>query len=651
MTDRETALRAIELISPARATSYETWLEVGIALYNAGCGVDDWMRWHPDGAKDHEATCIKKWNSFASYKGPKRTIASLIKWAKDDSGIDPRADITSTPGQIVGFNDSFSISSGWNQSADIEAYAKAVFRPGDIINIVTKSAVNDKGKHQPAGLGNYKITYDELVSNPMAAIGDYSQEAGVWIRHNPLDGKGVNNANVTEFRHVLIENDDLPVEKQLAIIEQLMLPCAAVVDSGNKSIHAIVRIDAGTSLDDYKERVLILFDILEQHGLKADKACRNPARLSRIPGVYRSGRRQRLIATNSGCASWGEWIDYIKKKDCAHVSFGDLLKVDMEKEDDSLITPRFLYREGSWMIVSQSGIGKSSLLMQMAVCFSMGNGFFGLQPVTPLRCLIVQAENNRLDMAEFVKGIAHGMALSDDDMKIIEKNLIILSEDTKSGTEFCNFLDVTVAALAPVDIVFIDPLFAYAGCDLSKQGDVSKFLRNSLNPVIHKHGFGCVVCHHTNKIKKKAQDDDYNLEYIGAGSAELTNWARAVSVIEKIGENPVTGILQHVKRGNRLRAQKSITIHHAEGYICWEQDEPATLQERDKAREIARMMPVLFNRKDHDDPESIWRWCRDNLKLSRSECERFVDSQRKSAERDLKKVQDQGSGPHWTGCF
>ncbi len=63
------------------------------------------------------------------------------------------------------------------------------------------------------------------------------------------------------------------------------------------------------------------------------------------------------------------------------------------------------------------------------------------------------------------------------------------------------------------------------------------------------------------------------------------------------------------------------------------------------------MMPVLFNRKDHDDPESIWRWCRDNLKLSRSECERFVDSQRKSAERDLKKVQDQGSGPHWTGCF
>ena len=112
MTDRETALNALKLLSPNRAKSYADWLDVGIALYNSGCSVSDWMAWHPDGAKNHDSTCIKKWNSFASYSGPKRTIASLIKWAKDDSGTDPRAEATSTPGRYVGFNESFTISTG-----------------------------------------------------------------------------------------------------------------------------------------------------------------------------------------------------------------------------------------------------------------------------------------------------------------------------------------------------------------------------------------------------------------------------------------------------------------------------------------------------------------------------------------------------------
>lgn len=42
-------------------------------------------------------------------------------------------------------------------------------------------------------------------------LGDYSPEAGAWIRFNPLDGKGVKNENVTDFRYALVESDSIPV--------------------------------------------------------------------------------------------------------------------------------------------------------------------------------------------------------------------------------------------------------------------------------------------------------------------------------------------------------------------------------------------------------------------------------------------------------
>ena len=46
------------------------------------------------------------------------------------------------------------------------------------------------------------------------------------------------------YRYALVESDGLDIETQTAIIHQLELPCAALVYSGKKSLHAIVRVDA-----------------------------------------------------------------------------------------------------------------------------------------------------------------------------------------------------------------------------------------------------------------------------------------------------------------------------------------------------------------------------------------------------------------------
>jgi hypothetical protein len=72
----------------------------------------------------------------------------------------------------------------------------------------------------------------------------------------------------------------------------------ALLDSGGKSIHGWIRIDAENA-GQWEERVEVkLFDILTAVG--ADKACKNESRLSRMPGHFRSekGRWQRLIYLN-----------------------------------------------------------------------------------------------------------------------------------------------------------------------------------------------------------------------------------------------------------------------------------------------------------------------------------------------------------------
>ena len=81
--------------------------------------------------------------------------------------------------------------------------------------------------------------------------------------------------------------------------------------SGNKSIHAIVRVDALNEIQ-YKKRVDYLYGICKKNGFDLDKANKNPSRLSRFPGFERNGNYQFIIDTNIGKGSWEEWEEYIE---------------------------------------------------------------------------------------------------------------------------------------------------------------------------------------------------------------------------------------------------------------------------------------------------------------------------------------------------
>src|SRR5690606_9338653 len=105
------------------------------------------------------------------------------------------------------------------------------------------------------------------------------------------------------------------------------------------------------------------------------------------------------------------------------------------------------------------------------------------------------------------------------------------------------------------DLLWIDPALAYLGAEASSQKDVSAFLRNMLNPLLHRHQCGCVVVHHTNKPssgKEKPNWSAGDLAYLGSGSIEWANWARAVMALRSVGSQSVFELCA-AKRGGRLR--------------------------------------------------------------------------------------------------
>ena len=130
---------------------------------------------------------------------------------------------------------------------------------------------------------------------------------GMFIRVNPMRKNGTRNEDVTEFRHVLLECDDAPKPLQWAAIVASGLPVSVVVDSGGKSLHAWVRVDAENS-EEYRQRGKQAADAMDAfEGIRVDRACLNPARLARLAGHARGDAMQELIAVRIGAASWETW--------------------------------------------------------------------------------------------------------------------------------------------------------------------------------------------------------------------------------------------------------------------------------------------------------------------------------------------------------
>ena len=407
--NNENLLELLEYIDPA-LLDYTEWTGIGMALKDAGYKAADWDAWsRRDLKRYHPGECERKWDTFT---GSGITAGTLVKMALDNGYKPVKADHELDWNDTIDRHDEFVVvdknwieaqdihePEKWEPAAELIRYLETLFDSTDTVGYVTESWEKD-GKYMPKS-GSYTRTAGELCSalykcgdDLGAVLGDYNPAVGAWIRFNPLDGKGVKNENVTEYRYALVESDSMDIASQNAVIRELELPVACLVYSGGKSLHAIVRIDAG-SYEEYRARVDYLYKVCAKNGLDIDKQNRNPSRLSRMPGVVRGEHKQFLVDTNIGKSSFEEWRDWIES---VNDDLPDEENLSTFFDDLPALAPPLIegvLRQGHKMLVAgPSKAGKSYLLIELCCCIAEGKPWLSF-PCTAGRVLYVNLELDR----------------------------------------------------------------------------------------------------------------------------------------------------------------------------------------------------------------------------------------------------------------
>ena len=459
------------------------------------------------------------------------------------------------------------------QASEFKRFMQAAFAPTEVVCIC--DAVEEG---RPVSAGSF-IPIEEWIArfdDPASRILSPERE-GIFVRINPFKPNlysGSDN-DISAYRHVLVEFDDKPKPEQEKLFRDSGLPITVLIDSGGKSIHAWVRVDA-PSRKEWDARRDLIYSLIPG----VDAKNKNPSRYSRLPGAWRSPTsQQKLLATNLGSASWEDYLTSRETDDdkSTVVTIKDLMDFDPDNDPDNLIGNRWITRGSSMIVSGGTGIGKSSLMMQIVIRWCLGLDFFGIKPVKPLKIGVIQAENDKGDLAEAFRGVVH-KRFSLDQMNQLQKNLEFRTEAVRTGDQFLAYARRFIHR-SKLDLIVADPLFSYFGGDLSDQSEVSVFLRNKLQPILQETKVAWIWMHHVAKPQRKDGGEPLTtmeLAHSGFGSSELANWAREIAVLHEVGQSkPRRFQLAFCKRGGRIGLPSPIlNLQHSATGIQWEESNP-----------------------------------------------------------------------------
>lgn len=504
--------KLLQYVDPA-PLSYQEWLNVGMALKHEGYTASDWDEWsRRDSARYKAGECFIKWETFEGDIAPV-TGATITQMAKDNGWQPARTsreldwddEISSDNDYVVidkNWIEGMEIQEpeNWNPVKELTTYLSILFESTENVGYVTDTWQTDDGKHLPTK-GAYDRTAGQLIQELNqcngdigAVLGDYNPEAGAWIRFNPLDGQGVKNENVTDYRYALVESDSMDLEKQNAILRELELPIAVLVYSGKKSLHAIVKVDA-PNYEEYRKRVDYLYDVCKKNGLDIDNQNRNPSRLSRMPGVERNGKKQFIIDTNIGKSDWEEWHNWIED---LNDDLPDPESLTDFWDNMPQLSPPLIdgvLRQGHKMLMAgPSKAGKSFALIGLTIAIAEGTKWFGWQ-CTQGRVLYVNLELDRASALHRFKDVYKALNLPPTNLE----NIDIWNLRGKS---------VPMDKLAPKLIrrahkknyiaVIIDPIYKVLTGDENSAEQMAHFT-NQFDKVCVELGSSVIYAHHHSK--------------------------------------------------------------------------------------------------------------------------------------------------------
>ena len=511
--NNQNLLEILTFIDPTEL-GYQEWCNIGMALKEEGFTASDWNEWSKrDGGRFHSGECFTKWTSFNG-SGKPVTAGTIVQMAKDRGWTPSNQYHAMDWGDSVGDDDSLIVfDKNWVEGKEVEEpknenwkpvdqlvkYLETLFDVSENVGYVCESWEKD-GRFMPTK-GPSDRTAGKLIQELNkcngdigAVLGDYNEEVGAWIRFNPLDGKGVKNENVTEFRYALVESDVMDIDQQNAIIRELELPVACLTHSGKKSLHAIVKIDAA-DYDEYRKRVDYLYTVCKKNGLEVDSQNRNPSRLSRMPGVMRDGQKQFLIDTNIGKGTWKEWEEWIESINDNLPDPESLAGVWDNLPDLAPPLISNVLRQGhKMMLAGPSKAGKSFALIELCCAIAEGKKWLNWDCARG-KIMYVNLELDRASCLHRFKDVYAALEWEPNNLM----NIDIWNLRGKS---------VPMDKLAPKLIrraikknyiaIIIDPIYKVITGDENSADQMANFC-NQFDRVCTELGSAVIYCHHHSK--------------------------------------------------------------------------------------------------------------------------------------------------------
>jgi hypothetical protein len=176
------------------------------------------------------------------------------------------------------------------EGLDLMALMTTLFRPDEGIAI----GVGSRGSDTELVIDGGIVKTWNQWQRCQPPLAEWNNGAGVFYRINPMRHRGKTDKDVTAFRYALLECDldanqqEIPKEVQFAFYLKYNLPVVALIDSGSKSLHAIVRLDAADRAQ-FDERLNVILSLFPDHSV--DPSNKNPSRYTRLPGFPKERKR------------------------------------------------------------------------------------------------------------------------------------------------------------------------------------------------------------------------------------------------------------------------------------------------------------------------------------------------------------------------
>lgn len=518
LTDTEKARIVLES-AKGHIVSNEDFERVAMSLKSCGISdgeIDEFMRQSPG----YDSTVRTRIKSF--HADGKRGIGTLVQWAKDAFNFAPtwhgdKVNLATYPVASTNTNRERELPKlpKWASAEVPQKYAhlSPLEQMKMFIRQIRTDADLSQLRHLYYGAGwktnlvdIHQIEDAHSISDIENAMGaKFDAQAGGWIAANPCFDENAKVESVSDFKYLVWEGDKVPFEEQWGNFINSRAPIAAVVYSGGKSLHALVEVNARDK-DEYAEIAERFFNALKRRGADFDPACKNPNRLTRLPGIYRGENLQSLVALkddfSDAYATIGAWLDSEEKPQDPEVLPPDEdIDFNAEIDESRYLIGKAIMKGEIVCIGGDQKIGKSWMAEQLAaeLVKPFGGSWLGM-PINPHpsgkghKVYYVNAEIASEPFNERMRKV-----FRDSACEPFARNFksVPLRRVSKKISEWKKNLVERIKKFG-ADIVIVDPIYTLLDGDENSAEDVTA-LMVILREIAEETGVTLFIVHHHRK--------------------------------------------------------------------------------------------------------------------------------------------------------